>query len=114
MKGAKIELVALRDAPVLKELDTQTYSVWADGLTFQQYRAREQILRETAHCRRAHRTWGAMVGDKRVASCETFVQPFVYRGLRYVAWVLTNIFTVEDERGKGYATALFKIGRAHV
>jgi GNAT superfamily N-acetyltransferase len=107
-KKGGFELVPLREAPVLKELDQQTFPVWGDDLTFQQYRAKEQILRETPHCRRAHRTWGLMKDGERVASCETFALPFVYRGLRYVAWTIANIYTAEDHRGKGYATRLFE------
>ncbi len=108
MKTAKVELVTLREAGPLKEIDTLTYGVWGRGLTYQQYRAREMILRETAHCRRAFRTWGAMIGDDRVASCETFALPFVYRGLRYVAWTIASVFVPEPLRGRGYATAMLK------
>ncbi len=107
-KKGHLELVPLREAPVLKELDQQTYSVWAGGLTFQQYRALQQILRETPHCRRAHRTWGLMNGAERVTSCETFALPFVYRGLRYVAWTIAKVYTPEEHRQQGYATHLLK------
>jgi GNAT superfamily N-acetyltransferase len=103
-----MELVPLRDAPVLKELDQQTFEVWGDGLTFQQYRAREQILRETPHCRRAHRTWGLIKDGERVASCETFALPFVYRGLRYVAWTIASVYVPDEHRKLGYATRLFE------
>lgn len=108
VKTPKVELVNLREAQPLKEVDTLTYPLWGQALTFQQYRAREMILRETAHCRRAYRLWGAMVGDQRVASCETYALPFVYRGLRYVAWTIASIFVPEELRGRGYATALMK------
>ncbi len=108
MKGDKLELVPLREAPALKDIDTETFAVWGSGLTFQQYRALEQILRETPHCRRAHRTWGLMKAGERVASCETFALPFVYRGLRYVAWVIASVFVPEQHRGQGYATRMFE------
>jgi GNAT superfamily N-acetyltransferase len=108
VKGDKLELVPLREAPALKEIDTETFTVWGGGLTFQQYRAREQILRETPHCRRAHRTWGLMKDGERVASCETYALPFVYRGLRYVAWVIASVFVPEQHRGQGYATRMFE------
>ena len=108
MKNPKVELVTLREAAPLKEIDTLTFGAWGRDLTFQQYRAREMIQRETAHCRRAFRTWGAVIGDDRVASCETFALPFVYRGLRYVAWTIANMFVPEPLRGRGYATALLK------
>lgn len=107
-KKGSFELIPLRDAPILKDVDTETFEVWNGGFTFQQYRACQQILRETPHCRRAHRTWGLMRNGERVAHCETFALPFVYRGLRYVAWTIASVFTAPEHRGQGYATRMFE------
>lgn len=100
----KLELLPLKDTQSLKDLDTDTFQSWHDELTFQQYRVRESILRETAQCRRAFRIWGAYQGKTRVASIEAFSLPFVYRGLRYVAWNLTRLFVPQEKRGYRFST----------
>jgi|GEM_PF-4399484 len=112
----KVELQPFKETNALKELDQDTFALWGQDLTFQQYRAREMILRETPQCRRAFRIWALLKGKTRLATVEAFSLPFVFRGLRYVAWNLTRFFVPTQERAKGYATELMQqmIGRAKV
>lgn len=104
----KIELQIIRDANALKELDADTYTGWGEGLTPQQYRVREMILRETAQCRRAWRIFGTFAGERRLASAEVFSLPFVHKGLRHVAWAIGRIHVHDVKARRSYMEDLLR------
>lgn len=92
-----------------RERDLVTASAWGQGLTVDQFLARERRLRAHPWAARALRSWWWVdAGGVLLSSCETFDAAATCDGAPGVAHVIASVFTEPRFRGGGHASAMLR------
>jgi GNAT superfamily N-acetyltransferase len=90
-----------------RERDALTWPEWGQGLSLEQWKERELVLRAHPWSVAAMESW-LLKNDagETLASCETFRTPAGLSGEAGDAYAVASVFTEARLRGKGHATAL--------
>ncbi len=81
-------------------------SAFAEGLSSDDYLAREADAWRWPFARARCVVWVLSDGGRRRASCETWGVPLRVDGQARDGWVVASVVTDPDQRGRGYATRL--------
>jgi predicted N-acetyltransferase YhbS len=84
----------------------RTQALWAGARTFEQYVAEFHASASSAWGKRRFRTVGLRVEGELVASCKRYERVLRCGERTYAAAGIGAVFTPEELRGRGYATAL--------
>jgi GNAT superfamily N-acetyltransferase len=102
----RIALDVLAPAEYVRAVLPQTEALWAGARTFDEYVAEFRATAASAWGKRRFRTVGLRVGGALVASCKRYERVLRCGERTYAAAGIGAVFTPEELRGRGYATAL--------
>lgn len=90
-----------------EEVLPRTFGLWAHGRSFEQYVEHTRALAESAYGRRYFRTFGLLDGSERtVSSFKRYERKARVGAIALRCVGLGGIFTAEEQRGKGFASAM--------
>jgi predicted N-acetyltransferase YhbS len=106
MTGATIELDVVAPDEYVRDVLPLTRRLWAGARTFEEYAAEFRTRATSAWGKRRFRTVGLRLDGGLVASCKRYGRVLRCGERTYEAAGIGAVFTPEELRGRGYATAL--------
>lgn len=100
----RLDVVAPDD--YVREVLPLTSALWAGARTFDEYAAEFRATAGSGWGKRRFRTVGLRIGGALVASCKRYERELRCGERTYRAAGIGAVFTPEELRGRGYATAL--------
>jgi len=103
-----MRLAAATDAEK-RQRDAVTYPAWGQGLTLEQFLAREVALRAHPFCREDMETWLWRGADGEVlSSCETFRLASRVGAVEGESYSVASVYTEPALRGRGHAGRMMR------
>ncbi len=106
MTGGTIRLDVIGPAEYARDVLPHSHALWAGARTFDEYVAEFLATASSAWGKRRFRTLGLRVGGELVASCKRYDRVLRCGARTYRAAGIGAVFTPQELRGRGYATAL--------
>jgi GNAT superfamily N-acetyltransferase len=100
----RLDVVAVDD--YVRDVLPRTAALWAGARTFDQYAAEFRAVAGSGWGKRRFRTVGLRIGGALVASCKRYERDLRCGDRIYRAAGIGAVFTPDELRGRGYATAL--------
>jgi predicted N-acetyltransferase YhbS len=101
-----LRLDAIAPDEYAREVLPRSRALWAGARTFEQYVAEFLATANSGWGKRRFRTLGLRVGGELVASCKRYERVLRCGERTYKAVGIGAVFTPDELRGRGYATAL--------
>jgi len=106
MNRGTIRLDVLTPDEYARDVLPHSYALWAGARTFDEYVAEFSATANGGWGRRRFRTLGLRVDGELVASCKRYARVLRCGERTYDAAGIGAVFTPDELRGRGYATAL--------
>ena len=106
MTGGTIRLDVIGPAEYARDVLPHSHALWAGARTFDEYVTEFLATASSAWGKRRFRTLGLRVGGGVVASCKRYDRVLRCGARTYRAAGIGAVFTPQELRGRGYATAL--------
>ena len=106
MTAGRIKLDALAPEDYVREVLPQSRGLWAGARTFDEYVDEFRATASSGWGKRRFRTIGLRVDGALVASCKRYARSLRCGERTYRAAGVGALFTPDELRGRGYATAL--------
>jgi GNAT superfamily N-acetyltransferase len=101
-----LDLATISADEYVRDVLPHSERLWAGERTFEEYVQEFRATAGSAWGKRRFRTLGLRVNGALVASCKRYARVLRCEGRTYDAAGIGAVFTPEDLRGRGYATAL--------
>ena len=101
-----IQLDVVAPGDYVRDVLPQSFALWASARSFDDYTAEFLAAANSAWGKRRFRVLGLHVGGQLVASCKRYERALRCGERSYKAAGIGAVFTPQEFRGRGYATAL--------